>query len=52
MTKFVDAIIKLRWYIAIIIPLLTLAIGTQLKDLEFEGSYRVWFAEDSKILRD
>lgn len=52
MEKFVNTIIKLRWYIAIIIPLLTLSIGTQLKDLEFEGSYRVWFAEDSKILED
>jgi len=52
MNKFVDNIIKFRWIIAILIPLMTFAIASQLKHLEFEGSYRIWFDEDSKTLKD
>jgi predicted RND superfamily exporter protein len=52
MDKFVDNIIRFRWYIAIIIPLMTVMFATQLKHLEFEGSYRIWFDEDSSILKD
>jgi predicted RND superfamily exporter protein len=52
MNKFVESIIKFRWIIAILIPLMTFGFASQLKDLEFEGSYRIWFAEDSKILKD
>jgi predicted RND superfamily exporter protein len=52
MNKFVENIIKFRWVIAILIPLMTFGIASQLKHLEFEGSYRIWFGEDSKILND
>ena len=52
MTKFINTIIKFRWIIAVTIPLLTILISTQLKNLEFEGSFRVWFAKDSKTLTD
>ncbi|MDF1879881.1 MMPL family transporter [Sulfurimonas sp. MAG313] len=52
MEKFINTIIKFKWFIAILIPLFTIAMGTQLKHLEFEGSYRIWFGEDSKILHD
>ncbi len=52
MNKFVENIIKFRWVIAILIPLLTFGFASQLKNLEFEGSYRIWFGEDSKILKD
>ena len=52
MNKFVESIIKFRWVIAILIPLMTFGIASQLKDLEFEGSYRIWFDEDSKTLKD
>ena len=52
MNKFVENIIKFRWVIAILIPLMTFTIASQLKHLEFEGSYRIWFGEDSKILKD
>ncbi len=50
MKNFVDKIIKFRWAIAIIIPLITLMMASGLKNLAFEGSYRIWFGEDSKIL--
>jgi predicted RND superfamily exporter protein len=51
-TKFVNALIKFRWYIAILIPLITLGFAYQLKGMAFEGSYRIWFAKESKILKD
>ncbi|MDF1875158.1 MMPL family transporter [Sulfurimonas sp. SAG-AH-194-I05] len=52
MQKFVEKIIKFRWYIAILIPLITIMMASSLKNLEFEGSYRIWFGEESKILKD
>ena len=39
-------------YIAIIIPLLTIMMASGLKNLEFEGSNRIWFGKDSKILKN
>lgn len=52
MNKFIENVIRFRWYIVILIPILTFAMATQLKHLEFEGSYRIWFGEESKILKD
>ena len=52
MNSFVDKIIKFRWAIAILIPLITIMMASSLKNLEFEGSYRIWFGEESKILKD
>ncbi len=52
MEKFVNSIIRFRWYIAILIPLMTVVFASQLKYLEFEGSYRIWFGEESSILKD
>lgn len=52
MKSFVEKIIKFRWAIALIIPLITIMMASSLKNLEFEGSYRIWFGEESKILKD
>ncbi len=52
MNDFVEKIIKFRWAIAILIPLITVMMASSLKNLEFEGSYRIWFGEESKILKD
>ncbi len=52
MDRLVKTIIRFRWFFALSIPLLTLLFATQLKHLEFEGSYRIWFGEDSPILKD
>ena len=49
--RFVDGIIRLRWWAAVLIPLLTLALASQLRHLQFEGSYRIWFGEGSPILK-
>ena len=51
MEKFVDKIIKFRWFIAIIIPLVTIMMASSLKNLEFEGSYRIWFGAESQTLK-
>jgi len=50
--KFVDSVIKFRWAILVLIPLITVMMASSLKNLEFEGSYRIWFGEESKILKD
>ncbi|PCJ31521.1 MAG: hypothetical protein COA99_17135, partial [Moraxellaceae bacterium] len=50
--KFVDKVIKFRWVIAILIPIITVVMASNLKNLEFEGSYRIWFGEESKILKN
>lgn len=52
MKKFVNSVIKFRWLIVMLIPLFTVMMASSLKNLEFEGSYRIWFGEESKILKD
>jgi len=52
MEKFVNNVIRFRWVIAILIPLITVMMASNLKNLEFEGSYRIWFGEESKILKN
>ena len=52
MNNYIDFLYKYRWYITIIVPLLVFGLATNLKHLEIDGSYRIWFEEDSKILTD
>lgn len=52
MRKFVNLIISFKWIIALTIPLLAIALGFQLKNIEFDGSYRIWFGEDSQSLKN
>ncbi len=52
MQKFINKIIQFRWFIAIIIPLITIMMASSLKNLEFEGSYRIWFGAESKTLKE
>jgi predicted RND superfamily exporter protein len=51
MTKYVHLLQRFRWAIVIIIPLIVFALASNLKNISFEGSYRIWFGEDSKILK-
>ncbi|MBA3025326.1 MAG: MMPL family transporter [Sulfurimonas sp.] len=51
MRKFVELVVRFRWYVAILIPLLTFGLATQLKNLEFDGSYRIWFGKESDSLQ-
>jgi predicted RND superfamily exporter protein len=50
--KYIDFLDKFRWLIVIGVPLLVLVLASNLKHLEMDGSYRIWFGEDSKTLMD
>ncbi len=52
MKKYIEFLYKFRWFIAIGVPLLVLALASNLKHLEIDGSYRIWFGEKSKTLTD
>jgi len=52
MKKYIEFLYKFRWVIAIGVPILVLALASNLKHLEMDGSYRIWFGENSKTLRD
>ena len=50
MTNYIGFLHKFRWLISILIPVLVMLLATNLKDLKLDGSYRIWFEEDSEIL--
>jgi uncharacterized protein len=52
MQKYVDFLFRFKWGIAIVVPLIVFALASNLKDLQIDGSYRIWFEKDSKILTD
>ena len=52
MKNYVNILQKYRWAIVILIPLFVLILASNMKNLSFEGSYRIWFGEDSKILKN
>ncbi len=52
MKKYIDFLDKFKWLVIIGVPLLVLALASNLKHLEMDGSYRIWFGEDSKTLVD
>jgi predicted RND superfamily exporter protein len=52
MNNFVEKIIKFKWFIAIIIPVIAITLSLQLKHIAFEGSYRIWFDEQSQVLKN
>jgi len=51
MRNFVNFIINFRWYIVLLIPIITAAFAYQLKDAQFDGQYRIWFNEESQTLK-
>ena len=51
MRRYVDILFRLRWFIAIGVPLLVMLLSFSLKDLAFDGSYRIWFGENSQTLK-
>lgn len=52
MRKYIDFLYKFRWAITFIVPLLVMILASNLKHLEIDGSYRIWFEKDSKILKE
>ena len=52
MKNYVAFLQRFKWFIAIAIPFIVFALAFNLKHLEIDGSYRIWFEEDSKSLTD
>ena len=52
MKNYIKFLKKFRWFIVFGVPLIVLALASSLKNVEMDGSYRIWFGEDSKTLTD
>ncbi|HHD79771.1 MAG TPA: hypothetical protein ENK98_09120, partial [Epsilonproteobacteria bacterium] len=52
MKKYIDFLYTFRWLIVFLVPILVAILASSLKHLEIDGSYRIWFEKDSKILTD
>lgn len=51
MKNYIDFLNRYKLFVIITISAMILLFSISLKDLVLEGSYRVWFAKDSKILK-
>lgn len=52
-TKFAINIIKYRWYIALLAPILTILLfATNIKHAGVETDWKIWFDEDSHIMKN
>ena len=52
MKKYVNFLFRFKWLIAFVIPFIVLMLMLNLKHLEIDGSYRIWFEKESKSLLD
>jgi len=52
MKQYISFLQKFKWLIAIAVPLTVFLLALNLKHLEIDGSYRIWFEKDSKSLTD
>jgi predicted RND superfamily exporter protein len=52
MKNYIDFLYKFRWAIVFMVPLIVIMLASSLKHLEIDGSYRIWFEKDAKILKE
>ena len=52
MQSYISFIDRFKWLFAFGVPLIVFMLASNLKHLEMDGSYRIWFAESSKTLAD
>jgi predicted RND superfamily exporter protein len=52
MQNYIKFLQKFKWLVIIGIPLIVFTLASSLKNVEMDGSYRIWFGEESKILTD
>ena len=52
MKQYIHFLQKFKWLITFIVPFIVLLLALNLKDLQIDGSYRIWFEEDSQTLKD
>ncbi|SFP74096.1 efflux RND transporter permease subunit [Hydrogenimonas thermophila] len=52
MQSYIDFLDRNRYKIVIFVSLIVMIFSISLKNLGYEGNYRIWFDKDSKILKD
>jgi predicted RND superfamily exporter protein len=52
MEKYVNFLDSQKYNIVIFITIIVALLSISLKDLAYEGSYKIWFDKESKILKD
>jgi len=52
MKNYIDFLDKNKYRLIIFITLFTALLSLSLKDLAYEGNYRIWFDKDSKIISE
>ncbi len=52
MQNYIKFLQRFKWFIAIGVPLLVLLLSSSLQNVQMDGSYRIWFGEESKTLKD
>ncbi len=52
MQKYINFIDKFKYLIIISITVIVALLSLSLKNIAFEGSYKIWFDKDSKIIKD
>jgi len=52
MQKYINFIDKFKYLIIINITIIVALLSLSLKNIAFEGSYKIWFDKDSKIIKD
>jgi len=52
MEQYINFLDKQKYKIIILTTLIVALLSISLKDIAFEGSYRIWFDKDSQIIKD
>lgn len=52
MDNYINFLDKQKYKVIILITLFVALLSISLKDLAYEGSYRIWFDKESKIIKD
>ncbi len=52
MKNYIAFLKKFKWLIVFAVPLIVFGLSLSLKNIEIDGSYRIWFGKDSKTLKD
>ena len=52
MRRYIEFLDRFKYHIIISITLFVALLSISLKDLAYEGNYRIWFDKESKIMKD
>ena len=51
MSAYIRLLYRLRWVVALGIPMAVFFLASYLKHLEIDGSYRIWFEKNAPVLK-